>query len=315
MEPNVSGKMVSHPYPDEGNTELPKRPWVHEYLRFLSKMGRKNPGTFLKDFPLWNLYVFWPGLTRRAPAPPVLQCKDVQEAVRAFYRDGFVVLSDGLTPDEAGILNGIVKRKADEIVRKHAEGTLPPFPSHGAKRYSFGDFGHSHEWEYLASNAKVVAIVNAIWRGHAYRAVAAGGDFVLPGGTWQSLHNDNSWNGAGERLPRVITVNFYVSEVRPSSGPIRQVPGTARFPVPPNRVVTQREPAWMKESLVTGKPGYVVIRDPRAWHGGTPNTSSEPRYMPNVEYVLRDVPIGEVGGSAALEQLRNGKVIAEFPNT
>ena len=30
--------------------------------------------------------------------------------------------------------------------------------------------------------------------------------------------------------------------------------------------------------------GSVIIRDPRAWHGGTPNLSSMRRYLPNIEY-------------------------------
>ena len=46
----------------------------------------------------------------------------------------------------------------------------------------------------------------------------------------------------------------------------------------------------MKRSTITGHPGFAVIRDQRGWHGGTPNTSSEPRYMPDVMYVLRDAP-------------------------
>ena len=41
-----------------------------------------------------------------------------------------------------------------------------------------------------------------------------------------------AWKAAGEPVPRVILVNYYVSDVRPSSGPIRIVPGTAQFPYP-----------------------------------------------------------------------------------
>ena len=123
-----------------------------------------------------------------------------------------------------------------------------------------------------------------------------------------------NWAGAGEKLPRVVITNYYVSEVSPVSGPIRHVAGTARFPRP-NRVINRFEPQWMKQALVTGKPGYTIIRDPRGWHGGTPNTSSEPRYMPNVEYILSDAPLSEVGGTLNLEQLKRQQWIAEFPNT
>jgi hypothetical protein len=287
--------------------------WALEYARFLLKMGSKYPQVFLRDFPRWNLYVFLPGLTKPSFSPSVLQCKDVEQAVNAFYRDGFVVLSDALTSEETQQLKELVKSKGDEIVKADRDGTLPPELRNGRNRYTFDEFAPCLEWEYLAHNARVLAIVKAIWKGRAFRAVTAGGDLLFPGGTWQPLHNDNSWNGAGESPPRVVTVNFYVSDVLPSSGPVRQVPGTARFPVP-NGVLTRFEPQWMKQALVTGKAGYAVIRDQRAWHGGTPNTSTEPRYMPNLTYVLRDAPLDQVGGTQALKRLRRGEWIAEFEN-
>lgn len=284
------------------------------YLRFLAKMGIKDPAALAEGFSSWNRYLFSPGRTSRsASAPaPVLQCTDAAEAARLFHRDGFVVLSDALTPAEAESLKGVVKRKADDVMRLIEEGVLHRL-DHGEKRYSFGDYEHRPEWEYLATNDRILPIISAIWKGRPFRAVAAGGDFVLPGGTWQFLHNDQSWKGAGERVPGVITVNYYVSDVLPANGPIRQVPGTARFPVP-SHVVQKFEPSWMKASIVPGKAGYALIRDQRAWHGGTPNTSTETRYMPNLEYVLRDAPLENIGGSNVLRQLKSGKWIAEFTN-
>ena len=41
----------------------------------------------------------------------------------------------------------------------------------------------------------------------------------------------------------------------------------------------------MKLSTVCPAPaGSVLIRDPRAWHGGTPNLSNEVRAIPNAEF-------------------------------
>jgi hypothetical protein len=41
----------------------------------------------------------------------------------------------------------------------------------------------------------------------------------------------------------------------------------------------------MRLSTLVGAPaGAGVFRDPRAWHGATPNVSREIRAMPNVEY-------------------------------
>jgi ectoine hydroxylase-related dioxygenase (phytanoyl-CoA dioxygenase family) len=291
----------------------PKLNWVREYTRFLVKMGERDPATLVKDLPAWTMYSLLPGLTRRSFTPPILSSGDVAEAVKVFYRDGFVVIADGLTQEEASQLKAVVKHKADEILKLEAQGLVRPELRHGDKRYSYGEYGANPEWEHLAQNPRVLGIVKAIWKGRAFRALSAQGDFVLPGGTWQPLHNDMIWRGAGEKVPRVVITNYYVSDVLPSSGPIRQIAGTARFPVP-NRVVNKYEPSWMRESIITGKPGYAVIRDPRVWHGGTPNTSTEPRYMPNVEYVLRDVDAEEIGGTLNLNQLNQQRWIAEFEN-
>ena len=98
---------------------------------------------------------------------------------------------------------------------------------------------------------------------------------VMPGGTWQVIHSDLEWDSAGDEVPLVVVVNYYVSEVSPTNGAMRLLPGTAHFP-PPSHWVKRSEPSWMQQALVTGRPGFAVIRDPRAWHGGTPNTSASP---------------------------------------
>jgi hypothetical protein len=288
--------------------------WSLEYLRYLGRMGLKYPVDFLKHIIKWNVYAFAPGLTRKAQPSRVLRCSEVDDAVAAFRRDGFVILSDALDPDDATSLHRLVKEKADDIVSRFEQGLIPPETLHGPGRYSYGEYGHNPEWEHLGHNERILPILRGIWSGHTFRAVAAGGDFVLPGGVWQPLHTDLAWHGAGENPPRLLVVNYYVSDVLATSGPIRMVPGTARFPVPPHRVIGKREPAWMKQSIATGKPGYAVIRDPRGWHGGTPNTSDEPRYMPAIEFVMNGAPDDEIESTAALDQMSRGEWIAEFSN-
>jgi hypothetical protein len=80
-----------------------------------------------------------------------------------------------------------------------------------------------------------------------------------------------------------VTVNFPM-EVRPGSavghsghnGATRTIPGTQASHAAPPPVA--REPRWMKLSMVAPlAAGGCVIRDQRAWHGGTPNLSREVR--------------------------------------
>ena len=67
------------------------------------------------------------------------------------------------------------------------------------------------------------------------------------------------------------------------NGPIRQIAGTQNSLKKIPRLT--EEPEWMKLSTVCPAPaGSVLIRDVRAWHGGTPNLSNEVRAIPNAEF-------------------------------
>ena len=81
-------------------------------------------------------------------------------------------------------------------------------------------------------NQPVVEVLRRIWKVRDFAAWRTGGDFVFPGGTWQPLHSDLLWACAGDDVPPTIVVDYYVAEVPSDNGPIRYVPGTARFPPP-----------------------------------------------------------------------------------
>jgi hypothetical protein len=103
----------------------------------------------------------------------------------------------------------------------------------------------------------------------------------------------------GRDLPareHTVTVN-YPLEVRfgstvghtPCNGATRQVPGTASsWPIP----TEDEEPLWMKMSVTSPCPaGSAMIRDDRAWHGGTPNLSDHVRAIPHPgSYMLPNHP-------------------------
>jgi ectoine hydroxylase-related dioxygenase (phytanoyl-CoA dioxygenase family) len=80
-----------------------------------------------------------------------------------------------------------------------------------------------------------------------------------------------------------VCVNFLPQDVTRLNGPTRQIPGTqhSRTPIP----TLEDEPEWMRLSTVCPAPaGAVMIRDVRAWHGGTPNVSEAMRAIPNLEF-------------------------------
>jgi hypothetical protein len=178
----------------------------------------------------------------------------------------------------------------------------------GSHRYSFGSASktghmmHEPEWAALIDLPTVTPILTAIFDSSDYIARGGGGDFCLPGATeYQQLHYDISdrttvggrefgtfFDPAGRISLRdlpcpYVCCNFLMVDFTATNGPTRQIPGTqnshARIP----RLAD--EPEWMKLSTVCPAPaGSVLIRDPRAWHGGTPNLSNEVRAIPNAEF-------------------------------
>ena len=154
----------------------------------------------------------------------------------------------------------------------------------------------------LIDNPVVTAILTKIFGSTNYLLRAASGDFCLPGTVdYQLLHSDvgdwvsetkspfsSFYDPSGEvtlrDLPRpYVCVNFLPQHLTRLNGPTRQIPGTQK-----SRALIPRlkdEPEWMRLSTVCPVPaGSIMIRDTRAWHGGTPNVSDAVRSLPNLEF-------------------------------
>ena len=116
----------------------------------------------------------------------------------------------------------------------------------------------------------------------------------MPGAEYQRLHADIGDHSGGFHDPRgivsvrdlpcpVVCCNFLAQDFTKFNGPTRQIPGTqhSREPIPS----LEDEPEWMRLSTVCPAPaGSVLIRDIRAWHGGTPNLSDDMRAIPNAMF-------------------------------
>ena len=234
----------------------------------------------------------------------VLAPGEVERATQLFYRDGFVVVRDALDAAQLAFLRAGCDREIHEMLAldKHRAG------NRGSHRYSFGGASrtghlvHRPEWAMLIDLPTVTPILSAIFGSQNYLARGGGGDFCLPGAVeYQALHSDmndrreyGDFTAGSFKDPRGILTyrdlpcpyvccNFAVVDFTRLNGPTRQIPGTqhSRTPIP----TLADEPEWMKLSTVCPAPaGTVIIRDVRAWHGGTPNLSDEVRAIPNAEY-------------------------------
>ena len=234
---------------------------------------------------------------------------EIDRAVQLFRRDGFVVVLDVLTAEQLDFLRAGCDREIRNILAKdrHRIG------NRGSHRYSFGSASRSRhlihlpEWAMLIDLPTTTPIVSAIFGADDYHLKGGGGDFCLPGSVrYQRLHADmgdrrshttrdgsvvqtgSFQDPTGQHSIRDlpipnVTCNFLTVDFTPLNGPTRQIPGTqnSREPMPPR----DDEPEWMQLSTVCPAPaGSVLIRDVRAWHGGTPNLSDEARAIPNVEF-------------------------------
>ena len=234
----------------------------------------------------------------------ILQPSDVDHAVALFRRDGFVVIADVLDSEQTAFLRQGCHEVADEILALDQDRA----GNRGSHRYSFGGSSltrsqlHRPEWRMLLEQPLIDAVVTAIFESPDYMLRAASGDFCLPGAVgYQPLHSDvQDWRAGGKTPfsafhdPRgqltirdlpcpYVCVNVLPQDVTRLNGPTRQIPGTqhsrARIPS------LADEPEWMRLSTVCPAPaGAIMVRDVRAWHGGTPNLSDHMRAIPNLEF-------------------------------
>jgi len=234
----------------------------------------------------------------------ILTPVDIDRAVELFRRDGFVVVANVLSADQTAFLAAGCHDVASQVLALDAARN----GNRGSHRYSFGGSSltrsqlHRPEWQMLLEIPVVDMLVTAIFGSPYYALRAASGDFCLPGAIgYQPLHSDvGDWRGPGlspfssfhdprgqmtiRDLPcPYVCVNFLPQDVTRLNGPTRQIPGTqhSRVPIP----TLDEEPEWMRLSTVCPAPaGAIMVRDVRAWHGGTPNVSEAMRAIPNLEF-------------------------------
>lgn len=234
----------------------------------------------------------------------ILEPHDVERAVMLFNRDGFVLVGSILDDEQIEILAAGCDEAIEEILALDHDRR----GNRGSHRYSFGGSSltrsqlHRPAWQMLLDLPAVDRIVTAIFGSPHYILRAASGDFCLPGAVqYQPLHADTrDWvddeqtrfssfhDPRGHLTVRdlpcpYLCVNFLPQDVTRLNGPTRQIPGTqnSRAPIPS----LADEPEWMQLSTVCPAPaGSIMLRDVRAWHGGTPNVSDAVRSIPNLEF-------------------------------
>jgi hypothetical protein len=150
---------------------------------------------------------------------------EIARAVELYERDGFVAMSDALSPEQLEFLRGGVDRNVAEFMEQdpHMGGRYTGRWGLEPGRYSFGSGRHLHEkeWCMLIDLPTCTPIVRAIYGSENYYCWGAGGDFSLAGAVeYQPLHRDG---GFYEGPAAGVTLNFNVVDLHGENGPIRQV--------------------------------------------------------------------------------------------
>jgi len=221
------------------------------------------------------------------PLPIVSACDLPKAAAGIFCRDGVVAVQGALQSEQLQRLRRACSRVMQDIVRHDPEG----LGGRGPKRYSFGGSSstraqlHHAEWAELVDVPAVTQVLDAIWGSSDYACVSAGGDFCLAGAPGhQNLHSDMVGRYADEKPP-MIAVNFLVEDQTPFNGPLRQIPQTQCRHMRFAPELAEEPKEWILSTMCPLPAGTAIIRDLRAWHGGTPNISASDRAMPNAEFV------------------------------
>ncbi len=265
----------------------------------------------------------------------ILEHSDRARIRQLFHRDGFVVIGGILNEEQTDFL----AKGCEEVMREIVALDNERKGNRGANRYSFGGSSitrsqlHRPEWQMMLELTVVQEIVADLFGSPHFSLRAASGDFCLAGAVdYQILHSDvRDWvddktspfsafsdpNGhvSIRDLPcPYLCVNFLPQAVNPLNGPTRQIPGTQKSRARIPRL--DEEPEWMRLSTVCPVPaGGIMIRDVRAWHGGTPNLTDLPRAIPNLEFYapwFREPIVPGIDHADYLKLSQRSQEIAKF---
>lgn len=208
----------------------------------------------------------------------------LQRAVAALRDDGFVVI-DGVV-DHAH-LDRLRERMTDDLAAIRAMPDVPHnFVWGNVQQNPPPDAGLV--FRDVIANPFVCQVTHAVLGRGAFNDCLTG-NTNLPGSGLQPVHVDDGqlWPGLGIAHPAArLVVNIALGDTTVDNGAIELWPGThldthvvigGSIRVP-EAVVAARRAVRGPVRGVTRK-GAVLIRDMRLWHRGTPNRSTDPRFM------------------------------------
>jgi hypothetical protein len=120
----------------------------------------------------------------------------------------------------------------------------------------------------IASNGRIAKVLDRAL-GKDYKIVGFGGNANLPASRYQPAHTDG-WLGTD-----FLVINIPLGKVTEHNGSTEVWPRTHRE----NLTISQFNATPRQSVRLNSSPGDVIIRYSNLWHRGTPNQSSDVRFM------------------------------------
>lgn len=207
-----------------------------------------------------------------ATSQPALSADDTE----ALSTHGFIVVPGACSSAELARVQA-----AYDDACAHA---LPEDVHVGRASTRVNDFvnrGSAFEWIYTSPT--VLKAARQVVAG-PFRLSVLHARTLHAGAAAQELHVDIPRTSDAWPMLGVIVM---VDEFRPDNGATRFVPGSHRWPEPPEQALADRVAPHPGEIIACGPAGSMILFDASTWHGYTANTTSAGRRSLQATFIPR----------------------------
>ena len=211
-----------------------------------------------------------------------LSAANLQRAVQAVLRDGYVILRDVVDPDHLDRLLPRMTADSKRLIASGQWGGAGRLPGHLQQAppplapFVFRD---------IVANPFAVQVTHSILGEGVYNRFYSG-NTNCPGSPMQPLHTDAAPLWPTHRTahpPASLIVNVSPVDVTEENGSTELWPGTHLLSLGGERRVDAETEAQRRAEVppvrANTAKGSLVIRDARLWHRGMPNLSHQIRHM------------------------------------
>lgn len=204
------------------------------------------------------------------------------EERHALDVEGVLILEGHMSP----ALLAELQARFDEVVAENEADGVPEREV-GAKAI-MNTIDRGEVFTEIFTDPKLLAAASHVI-GRPFKIMAMNGRSALPGYGLQGLHPD--WEAPvqpGEYS--IINSMWLIDDFTEDNGPTRVVPGSHRTGHMPGDDVDDPVAPHPRERRIIAPAGSIAIFNAHVWHGGTLNTTEQPRRVLHCAFVAREHP-------------------------